>query len=180
MLGGTTDERLAPAYYRAIGECCPYAATKSIGLTIKPHGGLNATGPQCRKLIESVNQPNFRLWYDPGNILYYSNGALSPVEDAAQVGGLVVGMSVKDFRPPKEVMVTPGTGVVDFPKVLARLQRGGFRHGPLVIECLAAGDRAAVTTEAKKARAFLEQLVQKTQTPPVAPPATLRPGPRPF
>jgi hypothetical protein len=26
MLGGTSDERLATAYYRTIGECCPHAA----------------------------------------------------------------------------------------------------------------------------------------------------------
>jgi len=67
----------------------------------------------------------------------------------------VVGMSVKDFRPPKEVMVTPGTGQVNFRKVLDRLQRGGFTGGPLIVECLARGDAAQITAEAKKARAFL-------------------------
>lgn len=155
MLGGTTDERLAPAYYRAIGECCPYAAAQGIGITIKPHGGLNATGPQCRKLIESVNQPNFRLWYDPGNIFYYSDGKVDPVEDAATVDGLVVGVSAKDFRPPKDVMVTPGEGRVDFPKVLRRLGRGGFRSGPVLVETLASGDLRQVIGAARQARAYL-------------------------
>ncbi len=158
LLGGVGEEKLYQAYYKAIAECCAYAAEKRVGLSVKPHGGLNATGPQCRKAIEMVNQKNFGLWYDPGNIFYYSDGNLDPVDDAATVDGLVVGMSVKDFRLPKEVMVTPGTGMVNFAKVLSRLQQGGFTGGPLVVECLEAGGRAHVTAEAKKARLFLEEL----------------------
>jgi sugar phosphate isomerase/epimerase len=158
MLGGTGDERLFKPYYQAIAECCPYAATHGIGLTIKPHGGLNATGPQCRRIIESVGHASFRLWYDPGNILYYSDGQLDPVEDAATVNGLVVGMSIKDFLPPKEVMVAPGQGKVDFPRVLARLKQGGFTSGPLLIETLAPGDLRQVTDQARAARQFLAKL----------------------
>jgi sugar phosphate isomerase/epimerase len=72
-------------------------------------------------------------------------------------------MSVKDFKLPKDVFVTPGTGMVDFAKVLARLKQGGFTQGPLIVECLERGDAAKVTAEAKKARAFLEELTgQKT------------------
>jgi len=165
MLGGTSDEKLYQLYYQTIAACCDHAREHHVRLTIKPHGGQNATGPQCRKAIESVGHPSFRLWYDPGNIFYYSDGALDPVQDAATVDGLVAGMSVKDFRPPKDVMVTPGTGRVDFPKVLARLRQGGFRQGPLIVECLAAGDLATVTAEAKKARRFLEKLVEETGSP---------------
>jgi sugar phosphate isomerase/epimerase len=174
MLGGTSDEKQFEAYYQTIAACCDYALEKRVRLTIKPHGGQNATGPQCRKAIQAVGHGNFGLWYDPGNILYYSDGALDPVEDAASVDGLVVGMSVKDFRPPKDVMVTPGTGVVDFPKVLARLYQGGFRRGPLVVECLAAGDLTAVKAEATKARVFLERVLQELK----APSSTARPGQR--
>ncbi|MFW6162927.1 MAG: sugar phosphate isomerase/epimerase family protein, partial [Planctomycetota bacterium] len=102
---------------------------------------------------------NFRIWYDPGNILYYSGGKLDPVDDAATVDGLVVGMCVKDYKHPKEVMITPGTGQVDFPAVLTRLRQGGFTGGALVIECLARGDLPALLAEAKKARRFVEGLV---------------------
>jgi len=77
--------------------------------------GLNASGAQCREVIEYVGHRNFRLWYDPGNIYYYSNGRLDPVDDAATVGGLVVGMSVKDYLPPKSVDVTPGTARLTSP-----------------------------------------------------------------
>jgi sugar phosphate isomerase/epimerase len=158
MLGGTTDEKLYQLYYKTVAECCDYAAAKSVSLSIKPHGGQNATGPQCRKAIELVGKKNFGLWYDPGNIFYYSDGKLDPVEDAATVDGLVAGMSVKDFLPPKEVLVNIGAGKVNFPAVLARLKKGGFTHGPLIVECLARGPLETVKAEAKKARLFVEQL----------------------
>ncbi|MHC4172705.1 MAG: sugar phosphate isomerase/epimerase family protein [Planctomycetota bacterium] len=158
LMGGVSDEKLYKAYYKAIAECCDYAAEKGIGISVKPHGGLNATGPQCRKTIEMVGHRNFRIWYDAGNILYYSNGELDPVADAATVDGLVVGMSIKDYKHPKNVSVTPGTGQVNFPAVLARLKKGGFTHGPLVVECLEPGDLEQTLAEAKKARRFLEEL----------------------
>jgi sugar phosphate isomerase/epimerase len=158
MLGGSTDENLYQLYYKTIAECCDYAAAKGVGLSIKPHGGQNATGPQCRKAIEMVGKKNFRLWYDPGNIFYYSDGKLDPVADAATVDGLVVGMSVKDFLPPKEVLVNIGEGKVDFAAVFARLKQGGFTHGPLIVECLAHGPLESVKAAATKARQFLEQL----------------------
>src|ERR1017187_678196 len=158
MLAGTTNEKLYQLYYKTIAECCEYAAAKDVGLSIKPHGGQNATGAQCRKAIELVGKRNFRLWYDPGNVFYYSDGKLDPVADAATVDGLVVGMSVKDFRPPKEVLVNIGAGKVDFPAVLARLKKGGFTHGPLIVECLEHGTLESVKAAATKAREFLEQL----------------------
>ena len=137
-------------------ESAALAAEKKIGITVKPHGGLNATGPQCRALIAKVGHPNFRLWYDPGNIFYYSDAKLSPVDDAATVDGLVAGMSVKDYRHPKEVLLTPGTGQVDFKAVMARLKKGGFTSGPLIVETLLAGDLPVLLAEAKKARTFVE------------------------
>lgn len=162
MMGGVGDPKLHGPYYKAIAETCGYAAERKIGISVKPHGGTNATGPQCRKVIEEVGRKNFGLWYDPGNILFYSEGKVDPVADAATVDGIVVGMSVKDYKHPKEVMVTPGTGQVDFPAVLARLKKGGFTSGPLVVETLAPGNLPALLEEAKKARKFLEGLVAET------------------
>ncbi len=159
LLGGVGDAALVERYYKAIAECCAEAAARNVRLSVKPHGGQNATGAQCRKLVERVGHPNFGVWYDPGNIFYYSEGRLDPVEDCASVDGLVVGMSVKDFRPPREVMVTPGTGRVDFPKVLGRLRAGGFKSGPLVVECVERGTIEETTAEARAARLFLEKLV---------------------
>jgi sugar phosphate isomerase/epimerase len=153
LLGGTGSKDVYERYYKAVAEVCDYAADKKVGLVLKPHGGLNATSPQCRKTIERVGHKNFTLWYDPGNIYYYSNGELDPVEDARTVAGIVTGMCVKDFT------MSVKDGKVDFPAVLAQLRKGGFTHGPLVIETLAPGDLPAILTSARKARRFVEALV---------------------
>jgi sugar phosphate isomerase/epimerase len=166
MLGGTGDEKLFDDYYKAVAECCDYAVEKQVALVLKPHGGLNATGPQCREIVRRVGHRAFSLWYDPGNIFWYSDGKLDPVEDAPSVAGAVTGMCVKDFRmtepaegdkPIKEVMITPGTGQVDFPRVLAALREGGFRSGPVVVECLARDGVESIVAEARQARRRLEQ-----------------------
>jgi len=169
LMGGIGKEDLYEPYYKAIAACCEYAAERKLPITVKPHGGLNSTGPQCRKCVEQVGHDNFSLWYDPGNIFFYSNGELDPTDDAATVDGLVrVGMCIKDFdfvdrdgTPTRDVAITPGTGRVDFAKVLRTLRRGGFTRGHVVIECLARGDGslATILAEAKKAREFVEQLI---------------------
>jgi sugar phosphate isomerase/epimerase len=159
LLGGFGTRQQYDVYCPAIADCCDYAAEKRVGLTIKPHGGLNATGPQLREIIKTVNHKNFRVWYDAGNILYYSDAKIKPVEDAAAVDGLVTGWCVKDYRFPRQVDLTPGTGQVDFRAVLARLKQGGFTGGPLVIETLSLGDLPHLLTEAKKARRFVESLI---------------------
>ncbi len=158
LMGGTSNADLYDVYYKAIAECCDYAAEKGMGISVKPHGGSNATGPQCRKTIEMVGHKNFRIWYDPGNIYYYSDGKRDPVTDAATVDGLIVGMCIKDYKHPKNVAVTPGTGMVDFAAVFARLKQGGFTGGPLVVECLEPGDLKHTRAEAKKTREFIEEL----------------------
>jgi len=165
LMGGTGNEKLFKLYYEAIAECCDYAQEKGVGISIKPHGGLNATGPQCRKTIEMVGHRNFGIWYDPGNIYYYSDGKRDPVDDAPTVDGLVVGMCIKDYKHPKNVAITPGTGQVDFPAVFARLQKGGFTHGPLVIECLDPGDVERTIIQARKTRFFLEELTGQKTSP---------------
>jgi sugar phosphate isomerase/epimerase len=159
LMGGVEQPELDGPYYRAIAESCEYAASKGVGISVKPHGGTNSTGPECRRLIERVACNNFRLWYDPGNIFYYSDGALDPVQDSRTVDGLVVGVAIKDYRHPKDVELTPGTGRVNFRAVMQNLINGGFRGGPLVVETLKPGTLPEMLEEAKKARRLVESLV---------------------
>lgn len=159
LMGGIGDADHYETYYKAIAAQCDHAAAKGLTISVKPHGGLNATGPECRKAVEFVDNKNFGVWYDPGNIFFYSNAELDPVDDVPTVDGLVFGVSVKDYEHPRKVDITPGDGMVDFPKVMALLKKGGFTSGPLVIECLAPGDMPHLIEEAKRAREFCEELV---------------------
>jgi sugar phosphate isomerase/epimerase len=159
-MGGTGNLKQYDDYYKAIAESCDYAAEKNVSLVIKPHGGFNANGEQCKKTVDKVGKKNFRLWYDPGNIFFYSGGKLDPIDDAKSVAGIVTGMCVKDFKPPLNVDVTPGDGMVKFDRVMAELKKGGFNSGPLVVETLGPiEDPKQKIAEAKKTREFVERMV---------------------
>lgn len=155
QLNDIANPELEDSYYKVIAECCDYGADKRVLLTVKPHG---STGAQCRAYVDRIGHKNFKLWYDPGNVYHYSDGKTDPVEDAAALDGVVVGMAVKDFQLPKNVNITPGTGMVNFPKLLERLGQGGFTSGPLIIECLNPGEVPYINAEARKAREFLEKI----------------------
>lgn len=159
LLSSLSAEKTYAACCRTIAACCDYAAEKQIVIVLKPHGGTTGTAPQMRDAYQRVNHKNFALMYDPGNVFFYSEGKIDPAVDCAAIRGLVTGMSVKDFRAPKDVALTPGTGQVDFTAMMKKLRTGGFTHGPMLIECLAPGDLAATLAEAKKAKTFVERLV---------------------
>ncbi len=153
------NEETTERYCKSIAACGDHAAAKSVSILLKPHGGMMGTGPLCRQALQRIGHANCSLMYDPGNIYFYSDGAVDPVEDAATVDGLVTAMSVKDYRHPKNVALTPGTGQVDFPALMARLSKGGFTRGPLAVEMVEPGDPAHTLREAKRARQFVEELV---------------------
>ena len=159
LLSSIGNEKTYRDCCRTIASCCDYAAEKQIAIVLKPHGGTTGTGPQLRDAFERVHHKAFTIMYDPGNIRFYSDGKLDPVADCQAVLGLVTGMSVKDYRHPKEVSLTPGTGQIDFPALIRRLRGGGFTHGPLMIEALKPGGLPETLAEAKKAKEFVERLV---------------------
>ena len=159
LLGGANKPAQSDIYFGAVADCCQYAADKKLGLTIKPHNGTT-TSRQLRKVIEKIGHKNLTIWYDAGNVFFYSDGKLDPLDDAPAADGLVTGWCIKDYRHPKQVDVTPGTGQVDFPAVFSRLKKGGFTSGSLVVETLSAVEPSQLVAEAKKARLFVENLLR--------------------
>ncbi len=76
LLGGVSDPKQYAPYFKAIAESCAYAAQPA-RLSIKPHGGQNATGPNAGS--DRIRGPsNFRLWYDPGNISTIPTASSTP------------------------------------------------------------------------------------------------------
>jgi len=67
-----TRRAILQGYHRVLRVC-----RERNRISCQTSRGTNATGPQCRKLIESVGHSNFGLWYDPANIFYYSDGRLT-------------------------------------------------------------------------------------------------------
>jgi sugar phosphate isomerase/epimerase len=115
---------------------------------------LSALAEDLLRAVERFDHPNFGICYDPGNIYYYTGERAE--EDLPKVAEHVRAMCVKDEVGGKhgEVMITPGTGVVDFGRIFSILSGVGF-SGPCWVECVGGKTLAEVNAEAGKARDFI-------------------------
>lgn len=144
-------------YYRVMAEAASYAQERRLKLVMKPHGGSSGAAEEIIRCIEKVNHPNFKIWYDAGNIIYYTGK--DPVAELEPIVQHVTGFCAKDCGQPKgEVMIQFGTGKVDFRAVFSKLKAAGF-NGPVMVECCALGPTPAeVTANARANREFLERI----------------------
>lgn len=147
-------------YYKVMADGARYAADQGLKLVMKPHGGSSGDAGELLKSIERVGHPNFKIWYDAGNVIHYTGK--DPVEELKPVARYVTGFCAKDCGEQKgEVMIQFGSGRVDFAGVLSTLKAAGF-HGPLMIECCELGPTPdVVTRNARANREFLERVLAK-------------------
>ena len=144
-------------YYRVMADAAAYAQERGLKLVLKPHGGGSGAAEEILRCIERVKHPNFKIWYDAGNIIYYTGK--DPVAELEPIAQYVTGFCAKDCREPKgEVMIQFGTGKVDFKTIFSKSKAAGF-NGPVMVECCALGQTPAeVTANARANREFLEKV----------------------
>ena len=123
---------------------------------MKPHGGISGSSDEILSVIKKVKHPNFSIWYDAGNIIYYTGK--DPVAELGPVARHVTGFCAKDCGAEKsDVMIQFGTGKVNFVEVFKKLKASGF-NGPVMIECCKIGETPTETTaNARVNREFLEK-----------------------
>ena len=143
-------------YFRVMAGAAAYGQGKGIQVVMKPHGGSSGTSDEILRCIDKVANPNFKIWYDAGNIIHYTGK--DPVAELNPVVKYVTGFCAKDCAQLRgDVMIQFGAGKVDFKGVFEGLKAGGF-DGPIMVECAAPGDSAAqVTANARANREFLER-----------------------
>ncbi|MFB3882668.1 MAG: sugar phosphate isomerase/epimerase family protein [Armatimonadota bacterium] len=158
LLLGTEREDLYDRWFEAVAQCLDHAGEHGMMMVLKPHDGISRLAPDMLRAVERLRHPAFGICYDPGNILYYTG--LRPEDDLPKVAEHVRAMCIKDEIGGKhgEVMITPGTGDVDFRKVFSILAGAGF-SGPMWVECVGGKTPAELTEEARKAREFIERLL---------------------
>ena len=146
-------------YYRAMADGAAYADKRGIKLVLKPHGGGSGASEEILRCIDKVAHPNFKVWYDAGNIIYYTGK--DPLAELEPVVKHVTGFCAKDCPAPQgEVMSQFGTGKVDFTAIFARLKAAGF-NGPIMVEGVAVGATPDETTaNARANRLFLEKVIR--------------------
>lgn len=159
MTLGTAIPSEYEQFYRVMSHGAAYAANSNIQLVFKPHGGCSAAADEILHCIERVNHPNFTLWFDAGNIIYYTDK--DPVTELARVAKYVTGFCAKDCAVKGgDVMLQFGTGKVDFVGVFQKLKEAHFK-GPVMVECCAGKTIQEVTDNARANRLFLEKIFEE-------------------
>ncbi len=158
MTFGVDEPAQYDNYCQSMARAAAYGAEKGVQVVMKPHGGSSGASDEILLALKKVGHPNFKLWYDAGNIVYYTGK--DPVEELKPIVRHVTGFCAKDCAAPKsEVMIQFGAGKVDFARVFAVLKSAGF-GGPIMVECCAIGDTPEATaTGARANREFLETLL---------------------
>jgi sugar phosphate isomerase/epimerase len=147
-------------FYKVMSDAAAYAQERKIKLVMKPHGGSSGAADDIVTVMKAVRHPNFKVWYDAGNIIYYTGK--DPIEELKPIAQHVTGFCAKDCAAPKsDVMIQFGTGNVDFAGVLRTLHAAGF-DGPIMVECCKIGATAEETmANARANRVFLEHALAR-------------------
>jgi sugar phosphate isomerase/epimerase len=145
-------------YFKLMADAAAYGKERGLKLVLKPHGGSSGASDEIIRSIKAINHPNFSIWYDAGNIIYYTGK--DPVTELESIAKYVTGFCAKDCAAPKaDVMVQLGSGKVDFARVFSVLKAAGF-NGPIMLEGSDPGKSAAeATANAKANREFLERTI---------------------
>jgi Sugar phosphate isomerases/epimerases len=154
---GVGKEEYYENYYKLMHDAAAYSQERGLKLVLKPHGGSSGDAEEITRCIEKVSHPNFKVWFDAGNIIYYTGK--DPLEQLKPVVQYVTGFCAKDCDKQKgSVWLEFGTGKVDFPAVFGELKKAGF-NGPVMVECCALGDTADIVTEnMRNNREYLEKV----------------------
>ncbi len=158
MTFGIDDPAQFDHYFQSMARAAAYGAEKGVQVVMKPHGGSSGASDEILAAMKRVGHPNFKIWYDAGNIIYYTGK--DPVEELKPIVQYVTGFCAKDCAAPQsEVMIQFGAGKVDFASVFKVLESAGF-SGPIMVECCAVGDTPEATAvNARANREFLEKVL---------------------
>jgi len=166
---------------KVLADAAAYGKERGVKVVVKHHHGLQNTSMDLIAWTKQVNHPNFGVFFDPGNVVYYTGK--DPVKDLELVGPYVSGVVAKDCNAPHfmeraagdppfgvvvtgagnpEVMIQFGTGKVDFAAFFKRLGAFGF-NGPVMVEGTAVGATLEETiANARANREFLERVFAGT------------------
>jgi sugar phosphate isomerase/epimerase len=165
---GHTEGGKAEVWLKRFRELGPFAADHKVLVVVKQHGGTTGTGEACAKIVREVNHPAIQVNYDAGNVMDYLN--VDPLPDLEKCVDVVRSFCIKDHRNwPRDEDCGPGFGEIDHYRLLGQVAFTG-RKLPLCCENIFAplvprpADPAGIDTLARRAREFLEVVIQGLQT----------------
>ena len=144
-------------YYKMMTDAADYAQEAKMKLVMKPHGGSSGTAEEIQRSLRAVNRPNFKIWYDAGNIIYYDGK--DPVEELKPIVQYVTGFCAKDCdRQKGDVMIQFGAGPGGFCRGVQGVESRPGSTARSFVECAGGKTYDEVTASARFNRLFLEKI----------------------
>src|SRR3954465_15434714 len=81
-------------FYRLMADAATETEKRGIRLVLKPHGGGSGASEEILRCVEKVAHANFKIWYDAGNIIYYTGK--DPLAELEPIAKHVTGFCAKD------------------------------------------------------------------------------------
>jgi sugar phosphate isomerase/epimerase len=167
---GISQKELLDDYVSLMQAASAHAQQVGLQISAKPHGGITTTTQDLLDVYHRIGHAAFGICYDPGNIIYYTQGAERPLDHIAEAAplvttGIIKDCIVRDGAP--DVMITPGEGWVDFDGVLSALIAGGFT-GPLYLECVGGQSIDEIDANVRRTRTMIEDILSHIPVPPTS------------
>jgi sugar phosphate isomerase/epimerase len=160
------DRKLWVERFKILG---PIARDNGVLLVVKQHGGSTGTGEACAAIVREVSDDGIKVNYDAGNVMDYLN--VDPIPDIQTCADVVRSFCIKDHRNfPLDQDCGPGLGEIDHYRLLDPVAYTGLKM-PLCCENIFAPvvprptDAEGVVTLARRAREFLELVIEGLHTP---------------
>jgi sugar phosphate isomerase/epimerase len=161
------NQKLWIERFRQLG---PVARNNGVLIVVKQHGGETGTGAACARITREVHDDGIHVNYDAGNVMDYLQ--IDPLPDIRACADEVRSFCIKDHRnfPGPHQDCGPGLGEIDHYRLLHPVAFTG-RPMPLCCENIFAPrlprpqQAAGIDALAKRAREFLELVVQAIQAP---------------
>lgn len=158
---GIDDLNLRHDYYELMRQVAPHAEQAGLQISLKPHGGITLSLQDLQQAQQEIDHPAFNLCFDPGNLIYYSNGAIKPEDCIAPLlpslsTGIIKDCVINAEGP--DVAITAGESLVDFRQILSELAKGGF-SGPLYIECVRGTELSEVDRNVRATQQMMRQII---------------------
>ncbi len=156
-------------HFRQLG---PIARDAGVLIVLKPHGGLTARAMMAAEIVREVADEGIKVNEDAGNVMdYLKLSAADTLADMQRAVPEVRSFCIKDHRQwPRDEDCGPGLGEIDHYRLLQPVAFTG-RAMPLCCENISAPllprptAPEGVDALARRAREFLETVVQGLQTP---------------
>jgi len=132
-------QKEATAFYNALEQLLPHAASRKVVITLKPHTGITARAKDCLAVVKRLPSEWLKICWDAGNVSFYEG--IYPDPDLPDVAPYVKAVCIKDHlggRGANDFPV-PGSGQIDHEAMFRQLFQAGFA-GPMAIEKLEGRD----------------------------------------